>query len=157
MLKNLDSMITSLTTCNVWPCITLKPKKYILSSFFAKKKIESSLLALTCCIALSMKMLTPSQRTFKLLIRAWEFIWMIIFISLSQTEFGPLEGSYFIVLVKIRLNSLKNLQSKSKFSNDVCIAARYQQFNQHWRNPFLSKLTLTYHWPGPSSLVPKVP
>ena len=111
-------------------------RKNILSRFFAKYQIESSLLALTCCIALYIKMLTASQPMFKTFdtgLRAnlndhiYELSWVLKIKS---------EPFVIVLMIIIRLNSLKNLQSK--FSNVVCITARYQQFEQHWRYPFLS-------------------
>ena len=110
-------------------------KKHFIQLFF-KSKIESSLLAHTCCIALHIKMLTASQPMFKTFdtgLRAnlndhiYELNWVLTIKS---------EPFVIVLMIIIRLNSLKNLQSK--FSNVVCITARYQQFKQHWRNPFLS-------------------
>ena len=110
-------------------------KKKILSSFFAKYTIESSLLALTCCIALYIKMLTASQpmfKTFDTCLRAnlndhiYELNWVLTIKS---------EPFVIVLMIIIRLYSLKNFQSK--FSYVVCITARHKQFKQHWRNPFL--------------------
>ena len=42
MLKDLNNMITSLTTCHVWPCITLSKNKIVLSNFLANKQNQSS-------------------------------------------------------------------------------------------------------------------
>ena len=88
----------------------------MLSSFSVKYKIESSLLALTCCIALRANLND----------HIYELNWVLTIKS---------EPFVIVLMIIIRLYSLKNFQSK--FSYVVCITARHKQFKQHWRNPFL--------------------
>ena len=94
------------------------------------------MLALTCCVASHIKMLTASQPMFKtsdtglrvnLNGHIHELNWVL-----------TIKSEPFVIFLKIiiKLSSFKNLQSN--FSNVACITARYQQFKQQWRNAFLS-------------------